>query len=66
MEVNEENLNRMVECLKQTLSPDPNLRRPGKSCGCVAFKHNLFFVFIGTISSLLLASLKWLNVVCLW
>ena len=30
MEVNEENLNRMVECLNQTLSPDPNLRKPGK------------------------------------
>lgn len=30
MEVTEENLATMANYLKQTLSPDPNIRRPGK------------------------------------
>lgn len=30
MEINEENFKLLAQYLQQTLSPDPNVRRPGK------------------------------------
>lgn len=30
MEINEENFKTLAQYLQQTLSPDPNVRRPGK------------------------------------
>lgn len=30
MEINEENFQKLAQYLQQTLSPDPNVRRPGK------------------------------------
>lgn len=40
MEVTDDNLARLASYLQQTLNPDPNVRRPGKS------KKNLRFVLL--------------------
>lgn len=40
MEISDENLNTLSQYLQQTLSPDVNIRRPGK---CVAFRDTISF-----------------------
>lgn len=41
MELNEDNFKLMAQYLQQTLSPDPNVRRPGKKVRLYTFKHLL-------------------------
>lgn len=46
MEVNNENLQLLAGYLQQTLSPDPNVRRPGKLFKCDNLYSMKVFIYI--------------------